>query len=230
MSVNGIATSDGLSSTYGAGSSYDSSISNVGYDDFLTLLVAEMENQNPLEPLESSEFTSQLAGFATVEQLYAMSDSLNSINEAINAQGEQEIMGLIGHSIVADDNSILVENNEVRSGYYQLEETADVYVNIYDQGGSLVRSLFFEDQTAGEHLVDWDGRNTAGETAENGTYRFSVIAKTANGASVDVNTYITGEVTGITYEYGEPYLMLGDRLISADQTIVQVNKTAQPEA
>lgn len=226
MSVEGISTSD-LMSLYGENSSYDTSVGDLGYDDFLTLLVAELENQNPLEPLQSSEFTSQLAQFSTVEQLFGMNDVLSNIQDAISAQGEQDFLSLIGKTLKADDNTVLVEDGEVLSGYYSLEDRGDVTVNIYDEEGWLIRTLYIKDQAPGEHSIDWDGLDNGHAAVEDGTYSFKVTAKNKNRASVEVNTYVTGEVTGITYEHGDPYLVLGNRLISPNHTIVEVNKTMQ---
>jgi flagellar basal-body rod modification protein FlgD len=224
MSVETISTSD-LLSAYGEGSSYDTSVDDLAYDDFLTLLVAELENQDPLDPMDSSEFTSQLAQFSTVEQLYGMSDTMGDLLDAINAQGEQDLIGLIGTTIKADDNSILVSAGEALSGAYNLEDDGDVTVNIYDEDGWLIRTIYAEDQTAGEYNIGWDGLDDNGEQVDDGTYTFDVTAKNDDGISVEVNAYITGEVTGITYEYSEPYLLLGDQLVSTSQTIVAVNQT-----
>lgn len=228
MSVGGISESD-LMSLYGENSSYDTSVGNLGYDDFLTLLIAELENQNPLEPLQSSEFTSQLAQFSTVEQLYGMNDVLSNIQNAINAQGKQDFLSLIGKTLKADDNTVLVEDGKVLSGYYSLKDSGDVTVNIYDEEGWLIRTLYTKDQAAGEHSIDWDGLDNEHAAVEDGIYSFKVMAKNKNGASVEVNTYITGEVTGVTYEHGDAYLMFGDRLVHADHTIVEVNKTEQED-
>lgn len=224
MSVEGISTSD-LLSQYGEDSAYDTSLDDLAYDDFLTLLVAELENQDPLDPLESSEFTSQLAQFSTVEQLYGLSDTAGDVLDAINSQGDQDLIGLIGTTIKADDNTILVSDGEVLSGAYSLEADADVAVNIYDADGWLIRTYYVEDQSAGEYSIDWDGLDDEGETVADGTYTFEVTAQNDSGISVEVNSYITGEVTGITYEYGDPYIMMGDQLVSTSQTIVAVNQT-----
>lgn len=205
-------------------SSYTNS-HELGQEDFLTLLIEQLKNQDPLNPIDSVEFTAQLAQFASLEQLFTMNDSLSSIEETLYSQGQDDILQLIGKTVKASDNTILIKDDTVSSGSYILEAGADVTISIYDSNGSEIWSIYQGWQEAGEYDVEWDGRDSSGEMVEEGTYTFEVSAKDADGNSVTANTYITGEVTGVTYEYGDPYLMIGDRLVSTDHTIIEVKKT-----
>jgi flagellar basal-body rod modification protein FlgD len=197
----------------------------LGQEDFLTLLIEQLKNQDPLNPMESVEFTAQLAEFTSLEQLFTMNDSLSSIEETLYSQGQDDILQLIGKTVKASDNTILIEDDTVSSGSYILETGADVTITIYDSNGSEIWSLNKGWQDAGEYDVEWDGKDSIGEMVEEGTYTFEVTAKDADGNDVTANTYITGEVTGVTYKYGDPYLMIGDRLVSTDHTIIEVKKT-----
>lgn len=201
----------------------------LGRDQFLRLLVAQLQHQDPLNPMEGTDFTAQLAQFSSLEQLFAVNESLTGIQEALSVQENSDLLDFIGKTVKAEDNTILVKDGSVVSGSYTLEDRADVTVVVYDSDGYEVRKLYPGWQDTGEYDVDWDGRDNSGEMAEDGMYTFEVTAKDDAGHYVTVNTYVSGEVTGVTYEYGLPYLMIGDKLVSTDQTIIEVRKTVAPE-
>jgi len=210
---------------FAGGSGAPSGLSDVGYDDFLTLLIAEIQHQDPLEPMDSSKFTSQLAEFSTVEQLFGMRDTLENIDAGISAQGEQDYIDLIGKTVKAEGDTLILQNGAARAGYYQLAETGDVTIRIYDERGWPVRSMVLDDQPAGGHAVAWDGKNDAGEDMNNGNYTFEVTAKSDRGAYISVLPHISGEVTGLLYENGQAYLLMGDRMVSTENAIVEISRT-----
>lgn len=225
MSIQGINTGYGGSSVPDAKTSSGTGMEEMGIENFLTLFIAQIQNQDPLSPLDSAEFTAQLAQFTSVEQLYVMNKSLSDIKGMLNDQGgQQDLIGLIGKTVKADDNTILIQDEVVISGSYRLEDEGNVTVNVYDSNGLKVRTLYLGPQNAGEQDFNWDGRDDAGEILGDGTYTFEVTARDENGNFVGANNYISGEVTGVTYKYGYPYLMVGERLISRDN-IIEVNKT-----
>ena len=192
-----------LGTTYNKPGYETSSYTNsheLGQEDFLTLLIEQLKNQDPLNPIDSVEFSAQLAQFASLEQLFTMNDSLSSIEETLYSQGQDDILQLIGKTVKASDNTILIKDNTVSSGSYILEAGADVTISIYDSNGSEIWSIYQGWQEAGEHDVEWEGRDSSGEMLEEGTYTFEVTAKDADGNYVTANTYITGEVTGVTYK------------------------------
>jgi flagellar basal-body rod modification protein FlgD len=226
MSIQGINTDYGGSSIADTKTSSETHTEDIGIDQFLTLFIAQVKNQDPLSPLDSAEFTAQLAQFTSVEQLYGMNENLTDIKETLNDQGgQQDLIGLIGKTVKADENTISVEDGEVLSGFFNLEENADTTVSVYDSNGLKIRTLYPGWKDQGEHNINWDGRDESGEIVQDGTYTFEVTARDENGYYVEANTYITGEVTGVTYKYGDPYLMIGDKLISKNN-IIEVNKTA----
>ena len=227
MSTAGIETNFGKSSIPpGEKTSSYTRMEELGIDQFLTLLIAQLENQDPLNPLDSAEFTAQLAQFTSVEQLYGMNKNLSGIQETLYNQGEQQnLFGLIGKTVKVNDNTIFVGDGVVQSSLYDLHGSGDVTVNVYDDNGLKVRTLYPGWKEEGEHNVNWDGRDDYGEMVGDGTYTFEVAAQDENANYISANTYISGEVTGVTYEYGYPYLMIGDRLVSKDYNIVEVSKT-----
>lgn len=224
MSIANV-TSQQLLSSFARNSSDDQTLDEIGYDDFLTLLIAELEHQDPMQPMDSSEFTAQLAQFSSVEQLYGIKEIVSDVQQRLASQGEQNPVDLIGKTVTAADDTVVLQGGEVRCGHYTLPQPADVTVQIYNSQGVRVRTLFLEDQPAGEHAIAWDGTDDNRHKLGSGTYRFEVSARNAKGQAVGVDSYATGEVTGITYAYGEPRLIMGDRLVNARQDIVEVRQT-----
>ena len=206
-------------------SPYTNPKKDLGKNDFLTLLIAQLKYQDPLSPLDSTAFTSQLAQFNSLEQLFGVNDNLIGILEMLKNQDKENLLELIGKTVKASDNTILIDDGSIVSGSYSLEDAADVTISIYDSNGYEIRRLQPGRQDAGEHDVAWDGRDNSGETVEDGIYTFEVTARDEAGNYVAVNTFISGEVTGVTYQYGIPYLMIGDILISTNNTIIEITET-----
>jgi len=226
MSIEALNTGYGTSSVSNENPSSSSSPSELGKDEFLKLFIAQIQYQDPLNPLDSAEFTAQLAQFSSVEQLYGMNSKLGNIEETMNNQSEQrDNLGYIGKTVKADDNTMRVDDGTVQSGSYTLDGSGYVTVDVYDSDGNIVRTFYKGWEDKGEHDVSWDGRDDAGTPTEDGTYAFEITAIDKDGFYISSNTYISGEVTGITYQNGEPYLMIGDRMINNISNIVEVTQT-----
>jgi flagellar basal-body rod modification protein FlgD len=222
-SVN--TTSYGASSTTNDQTSSSSGAEKLGMDQFLNLFIAQLKNQDPLNPLDSSEFTAQMAQFSSVEQLYGMNSKLGNIEETLNSQNEQhDNLGYIGKTVKADDNTMVVGDGTVQPGSYSIDEGGNVTIDVYDSQGQRVRTLYQGIEDKGEHGVNWDGRDDTGTLVGDGTYTFEITARDENGLIVPSNTYISGEVTGITYKNGQPYLMIGDKLLDSSK-IIEVSQT-----
>jgi flagellar basal-body rod modification protein FlgD len=222
-SVN--TTSYGTSSTTNDQTSSSSGAEKLGMDQFLNLFIVQLKNQDPLNPLDSSEFTAQMAQFSSVEQLYGMNSKLGNIEETLNSQKEQrDNLGYIGKTVKADDNTMVVGSGTVQPGSYSIDEGGNVTIDVYDSQGQRVRTLYQGIEDKGEHSVNWDGRDDTGTLAGDGTYTFEITARDENGLLIPSNTYISGEVTGITYKNGQPYLMIGDKLLDSSK-IIEVSQT-----
>jgi flagellar basal-body rod modification protein FlgD len=217
---------EGLGTTYGETSSY-STTKKLDQEDFLKLLFEQLKHQDPLNPMESTEFTAQLAQFSSLEQLFSMNENLTGIQKMLSNQDKENLLELIGKTVKADDNTILIKDGGSASGSYLLQDRADVTISIYDSNGFEIRTLNLGTQNAGEYDVEWDGRDESGDIVEDGIYTFEVIAKDDAGNYVTASTYTSGEVTGVTYQYGIPYLMIGDILVSTNNTIIEVTKTVK---
>jgi len=182
MSIQGINTTYGGTSVSDTQTSSGTDTEDMGIDQFLTLFISQIKNQDPLSPLDSAEFTAQLAQFTSVEQLYGINNSLSEIKDALNDQsGQQDLIALIGKTVKADENTISVEDGVVLSGFYNLDEAADTTVSVYDSNGLKVRTLYAGWKEKGENNIKWDGRDESGEIVPDGTYAFEVTGRDENG-------------------------------------------------
>jgi flagellar basal-body rod modification protein FlgD len=193
----------------------------LGRDQFLTLLVAQLKHQDPLNPLDSTDFTAQLAQFSSLEQEFAMNENLEAIQASLSAQESGNVLDYIGKTLKTDGNVISLKDGRPDSGAYALEDRADVTIHIYDSQGLEVRRLYAGWQDRGEHDIGWDGRNDAGDPVADGMYSFEVEATDEEGFMVSYDACLTGEATGVVYEGGTAYLMIGDKLV-APEDIVEV--------
>jgi flagellar basal-body rod modification protein FlgD len=183
----------------------------VGKDDFLHLLVTQLKYQDPLNPMESQEFSSQLAQFSSLEKLTAIDETLLEIKKSLGAKGNEDLLGYIGKSVKTEDNTINVAGGIPDSGEYYLESPADVEISVYNSLGSRIRTIESGFREAGRQSIGWDGRDDRGNRAADGSYTVGITAVNQAGEPVPAEIYHTGEVTGVTNQNNIPHLMVGGR-------------------
>jgi flagellar basal-body rod modification protein FlgD len=201
-----------------------------GMNQFLTMLVAQLKNQDPLNPMDGTDFTAQLAQFSSLEQQFQMNDNLAHIQSALAAGEKGTVIDYIGKTVKTADNTITANGGQCDSALYALSDRADVTIHIYNDQGLEVRKIYKGWQDADEYALAWDGRDNSGKPVSDGTYRFEIRARDEQGLFVSHQAYGSGEVTGVTYKSGIPYLMVGERIVSPTN-IVEVTKTpvAEPQ-
>lgn len=205
------------------GSSSVQKKTTVGKDNFLKLLMAQLKHQDPLSPMESTEFTSQLAQFNSLEQLMQANEALSEIKNSLSLQGKDNPLDYMGRKVKAAGNAIALKDHLTEGGTYFLDEDAQVSISLYNEQGREVRRIDGGWQGKGEHGISWDGKDSAGGVLQDGAYTFEVQARNARGASVSADGYVSGEVTGVKYQNGEPVLMVGSRMIKQEK-ISEVTK------
>lgn len=194
------------------GNADDTAQKNVmGKDDFLLLLTAQLKNQDPLSPLDPTEFTAQLAQFSSLEQLMGINDNLESLQLFSLASNNAAYANLIGKTITASGGGVSVQGGLVSNALsFDLEsEAASVFVDIYDESGALVRSIMVGQHDAGSHTMDWDGKNDSGNPVSDGNYVYQVRAVDGDLNMVRAQAQTTGVVDGISYQNGAAMLMIG---------------------
>ena len=178
------------------------------FDDFLQLLTTQLQNQDPLEPLDATEFTTQLVQFASVEQQIGQNSRLD---ELLKVQSGSQAVGAVSFldTIVEafGDKSVL-SNGEATYTYTLASEAEAVTITIRNESGTIVRTLNGE-VGAGKHTLVWDGKNDQGVPQTDGTYSISVSARDADGKTIEAKTGTVGKVSGVTVKDGVLVLDLG---------------------
>lgn len=194
--------------------------SRLGKEEFLKLFMAQMQYQNPLEPLKGTEFTAQLAQFSQLEQMWNINENLKNNQLFLNSLNNAQAVNFIGKNIKAVGNSVYLKEGDSAFIHYKLKEDAvKVFVHIYDANGNLVTTLELKNQKAGEQKLEWDGKDDKGNSLGSGQYSFEIEAYDADEKRIDVTSYIQGEVTGVTYEEAIVYLLLGEQKIAISDVI-----------
>ena len=204
-----------------AASTSNQSDNNVmGKDDFLTLLVAQLQHQDPLNPSESTEFTAQLAQFSSLEQLQNVNANLAGFEVYQATLNNIQSSGFIGKTVTATGSMIGVDQGVSDPVRFDLAgDAASVYIQIYDQFGTFVTDIPSGAMPMGEHQVTWNGQNSNGSTVDDGYYAFNVMAVDAEGTRIPVTSYTTGVVTGIDYSTGSTNLVVNDYEIPISSVI-----------
>jgi flagellar basal-body rod modification protein FlgD len=184
----------------------------MGKDDFLSLLVAQLQHQDPLNPSDSTEFTAQLAQFSSLEQLQNVNDTLAGFEVYQSTANNIQASSFIGKTVTASGDTLSVAGGKPDPISLELDEDCQtVYIQIYDAHSEYVTAIEAGSLDAGIHAIDWDATDQYGAAVADGNYSFSVMAVDADGNSVSNTSYVTGEVTGIDYKSGETMLLIGDQ-------------------
>ncbi len=180
------------------GASSDADI--MGKEDFLNLLVAQLQNQDPLNPDDATEFTSQLTEFSSLEQLTNLNSSMSKLMDSQIEASRFDTMGLIGKDIIYSDNSFSFTGEPVTVGY-QLDGEADsVSIFIQDENGADIRTLHPTELTKGEHLLQWNGLDNNGTEVPEGDYKIIVKASSSgDDLSVAISPLVQSEVSGVNF-------------------------------
>jgi flagellar basal-body rod modification protein FlgD len=208
MAIEGVGAS-----TTGQAVSRQTLASN--FETFLTLLTTQLQHQNPLEPLDTNQFTQQLVSFAGVEQQLRTNDQLESLLKFQQVGHNVTALGFVGAHVTADGST-----TELRDGlavwYLSAPSTVQANISVVDANGSTV---FTETKTldANTQPYQWNGRTSTGTIAPEGSYKIVVTAQDASGQTVPIGTSFSGIVDQVDVSGEEPLLLVGATLITMDQ-------------
>lgn len=170
----------------------------LGQDEFLTLLVAQLQNQDPLNPTDATEFTAQLAQYSQLEQLFNLNDSMDSLATAQNNSERLSALSLIGQKVVVEGSQFSLGQGPAELGYQVSGPVTEIELQISNSSGQTVATIPVEDLSEGQHTITWDGRNQQGQLLDPGTYELSIRAQsTEEGAPAAVAPLVRAEVTGV---------------------------------
>ncbi len=185
--------------------------SSLGKEDFLNLLVTQLQYQDPLSPMDDKEFVAQLAQFSSLEQLTNLNTNMETLVAGQDTMAVMNAVNFIGKEIKAKGNTLNKTNDSVSKLFYTLPQAASsVTINIMDSYGNIVRSVKLSNQSAGDQSYQWDGKDDKGNLLPNGNYKVGFSALNASGTAMMATTSVSGIVTGLTNESGTYMLKLRD--------------------
>lgn len=168
-------------------------------EDFLTLLVTELQYQDPTEPMDNAEMVSQLTGYSQLDALNSMNEKMDALTESLNTMTGTNGLDYLGKQVEANGYTITKNGDEMSTLYFQLsEEATSLTFNVYDANGSIVDTKTYTDVSAGTGAFQWDGTDSNGNTLPDGTYYVLATSEDADGYTLNVPTTTTGTVTGVS--------------------------------
>jgi len=193
-------------------------ISSLGKNDFMKLLLAQMQHQDPLNPADNTEFVAQLAQFSSLEQMTTMNtnleESLKNNSVVAEAVNNAMMISYIGKEITATSSTFFYDGETP----VDLTFTADRDIStgtlyIKSQDGLPVLEIALDGFAEGENTVEWNGVTGSGGNAKPGVYSFTIEAFDVLGGSVDNSSSFSGVVDGVSFKKGEAHLKIGSVLV-----------------
>ncbi len=192
MEINGVAFKEPNSSGTNAAASQLAET----FDTFILLLTTQLQNQDPLDPMKSSEFTSQLAQFAGVEQSINTNKKLDQLVALQTSNMLNGAVSYVGRTVEVISDQLALKDAAATISYGIDTNAAKTTINIVTEDGQTVRVINGETDS-GRHELVWDGRDALGNPMPDGIYNFNVIAVDGEDQTIDTITAFTGRVTGV---------------------------------
>jgi flagellar basal-body rod modification protein FlgD len=200
----------------------------LGKDDFLLMLVAQLQHQDPLNPMDGTDFTAQLAQFSSLEQLQNINTNLESMHTTETIQTYSNAVSFIGKTVTALGSQVYMNNSQCEDIQFELSgNAAGVYVGIYDGNGNYIQSLEYGAMSSGHHSISWDGNDYQGNPSPDGDYQYAITAVDADGKEVDVSTFTSDIVTGVNYKDGQAYLITEHQEIPMGNVVQVMNAESE---
>jgi flagellar basal-body rod modification protein FlgD len=207
-SLSGTAAASNLAGTQTKGKA------SLTQEDFLNLLVTQMQFQDPMNPLDNYQMAAQLAQLGTIEGINTLTQSIDVMNAYQAATAHLQVVGLIGKKVEAVGDGLIVNQGNPAEGSYQLSRAGRVTIDVFDSNGNLVKTLEEGMKDTTKQKFIWDGLNQSGQRVPDGTYSFKVKALDTQGEPIPVSTGMIGVVTGISFENGITYVTIGSEKVT----------------
>jgi flagellar basal-body rod modification protein FlgD len=183
------------STTSAISTSQSSNTQSIGKDEFMKLLLAQLKNQDPLEPMKGTDFAAQLAQFSSLEQLQNLNDTLSTQSVNQMTLGYSQSVNMIGKEAVANSGNVIkADGQTVELNYNLASDAQSVTISILDKDGKIVKTWDESTKKAGMNSTTWDCSGV-----EKGDYSYQITATDSVGASVTADTMTTGVVTAVHF-------------------------------
>jgi flagellar basal-body rod modification protein FlgD len=217
--LNPVASATGTTPSKSAGvttkSATDATTIANNFQTFLTLLTTQLKNQNPLEPLDTNQFTQQLVQFTQVEQQMKMNTQLASLISIEQMAQSTAAMAYLGSTATVDGATAKLENGAAK-WTFSSDKPSSATINIKDATGALVYTGSYT-LNAGQQNFQWDGRGNNGTKYPDGNYTLAVAAKDSSGQTVGISTMVSGTVDSVDLNASPPTLSIGGQSFTVDK-------------
>ncbi len=212
--------------------------SELTQEDFLHLLVTQLQNQDPLSPMESNDFTMQTTAFSQLGEIVAMNESIGKLSDALIQQSSNNSSLLQGSSFLGKEieystNTITFDGSPVTNFNFYLGDTPDMSrseIRIYNEKGELVSTHKPEEMVSGQNTIAWDGVGADGVQLADGTYFFEVSAVNSEGAAVTFEAFGSGIVESVKMANGVLFFGIDGGVVSSEHVYsVRDPKPPEPE-
>lgn len=177
------------------------------YDTFLVLLTAQLQNQDPLAPMDSTQFTQQLVQFSQVEQQIRTNEQLEGLVGQYQAASAGAALSYLGKDAIIEADETYLAGGAANWAY-DLSSTANsLTVQVKDRNGRVVYETETQPRTEGEHLFTWDGTKTDGTTAPDGVYTISIEATNSAGEDIATSTTVRERIMGVDFSGATPVVI-----------------------
>ena len=194
---------------------------------FLKLLVAQISHQDPLKPMEGTEFVTQLSQFAMVEQAISQSTQLGNVSTQLGGIANNDATALAGKRVTMRGKTMAFDGITATTSAVSLDApAAKVTADVLDSNGKTVRTIDLGARPAGALPITWDGKDAAGQSAPRGSYSLRVNATTTAGVAVHTTQDVSGVVTKISFDKGYPELTLDNGAMGPISDLVGVEAVA----
>ena len=199
------------------------------FSQFLELLTTQLQNQDPLSPMDSNQFTEQLVQFSQVEQQINSNAKLDNLVNLQLANAATSALQYVGLDVSYPSAEIAYEGENSTTIRYSLDTQAAIStINIYTEDNQLVYSEEVN-RTAGAHTFEWNGRDQSGNQMPEGTYVVTVDALDANDDVIETATVVKGIVSGIEQQDGIVYALVGERAVPTTSILTAVTPQTEEE-
>jgi flagellar basal-body rod modification protein FlgD len=196
------------------------------YDTFLKLLTSQLKHQDPMKPIDSTQFVAQLAQFSQIEESIKTNSSLESLVKGLDTMQLRTMAGLIGKQVEAASDRVSYSGSPITIAYDMAAPAESATAKILNADGKAIRSISISG-SLGRQTATWDGKDDKGRPVQNGTYTVSIEGKASDGSKVSGATAVAGRVASVVQKDGQVTLVLSTGAEVKESEVVRV---AEPPA
>jgi flagellar basal-body rod modification protein FlgD len=203
----------------------------LGKDAFMTLLLTQMKNQDPTNPLKSHEMAAQLAQFTSLEKLQGINDGVDNLRKDMAPGQNFQALSFIGKTVMVDNSKVSrADADSQHTIRFNLPADApSLKAQVKDAAGMVVRTLDLKNLKSGKNEIQWNGMTEDGTPAPVGEYTVTMEAAGSNGRKLFVETKTEGVISGVNFTPHGPQLMIGKQILSISD-VKTVSDSSVPDA